>query len=143
MNLMDFGLPLGRQFRVLKLWFTMRALGRQGVQRLIRHHVELAQRLASAIRKDHRFELTVPVSFTTVCFRYCGTDAENEAILADMLADGSCLLSATQLNGRFALRIAVGNSQTEWHDVEECWRLIQRLAPAHSVIVQARKEKTS
>jgi aromatic-L-amino-acid decarboxylase len=120
---------LGRRFRALKLWFTMRALGRHGVQRLIRHHVELAQRLASAIREDDRFELATPLSFTTVCFRYRGTDDENEAMLAKMLAEGSCLLSSTRISGRLVIRIAIGNWQTEWHDVEECWRLVQRFTP--------------
>lgn len=129
MNLMDFGLPLGRRFRVLKLWFTMRALGREGVQRLIRHHINLAQRLESAIREDDRFELVAPLTFTTVCFRYRGTDEENEAMLAKVLAERRCLLSAAQICGRLAVRIAIGNSQTEWQDVEECWRAIQRCAP--------------
>jgi len=124
-NLMDFGLPLGRRFRVLKLWFTMRALGKHGVQRLIRHHVELAKRLETEIRADNRFEFAAPLSFTTVCFRYRGTEEENEAILAKVLADGSCLLSSTKIRGRFIIRIAIGNCQTEWRDVEECWRLIQ------------------
>lgn len=137
-NLMDFGLPLGRRFRVLKLWFTMRALGRQGVQRLIRHHVELAQRLESTIREDDRFELAAPCSFTTVCFRYRGTDQQNEAILNRVLAGRRYLLSSVNISGRFAIRIAIGNCQTEWRDVEACWRLIQRLTPrsATGAIVQ-------
>jgi aromatic-L-amino-acid/L-tryptophan decarboxylase len=129
LNLMDFGLPLGRRFRVLKLWFTMRALGRQGIQRLIRHHVDLAQRLEFTIREDGRFELAAPLSFTTVCFRYRGTEEENEAIMAKMLVDRRCFVSSAQIGGRLAIRIAIGNCQSEWSDVEECWRLIQSCTP--------------
>jgi aromatic-L-amino-acid/L-tryptophan decarboxylase len=142
-NLMDFGLPLGRRFRVLKLWFTMRALGKHGVQRLIRHHVDLAQRLETEIRKDKRFELAAPLSFTTVCFRYLRTEEENEAILAKVLADGSCLLSSTKIRGRLVIRIAIGNCQTEWRDVEECWHLIQRFTPCfdNPVVVEGVRER--
>lgn len=128
-NLMDYGLPLGRRFRVLKLWFTMRALGRQRVQRLIRHHVDLAQRLETEIREDDRFELAAPLSFTTVCFRYRGTEEENEAIMAKMLVDRRCFVSSAQIGGRLAIRIAIGNYQTEWSDVEECWRMVQSCTP--------------
>jgi aromatic-L-amino-acid/L-tryptophan decarboxylase len=142
-NLMDFGLPLGRRFRVLKLWFTMRALGQQGIQRLIRHHIDLAQRLESTIREDDRFELAAPVSFTTVCFRYRGTEEDNEAIMRKMLADRGCFVSSAQIGGRLAIRIAIGNYQTEWSDVEECWRLIQRFTPCfdNPVAVEGVRER--
>ena len=49
--------------------------------------------------------------------------------MCKMLADRGCFVSSAQIGGRLAIRIAIGNYQTEWSDVEECWRLIQRFTP--------------
>src|SRR5947208_1924258 len=79
-NLMDYGVPLGRRFRALKLWFILRSFGREGLANLIREHVRLAKELAKQIEADPRFELAAPVPFSVVCFRYKGTDDENRAL---------------------------------------------------------------
>jgi aromatic-L-amino-acid decarboxylase len=80
-NLMDYGVQLGRRFRALKLWFVMRSFGREGLANIIREHVRLAQDLARVIDADPRFERTAPTPFSVVCFRYKGTDDENRRIL--------------------------------------------------------------
>ena len=72
-NYRDWGLPLGRRFRALKLWFVMRSFGREGLAEAIRSHVCLAQELASWVDADSRFERTAPNPFSVVCFRYKGT----------------------------------------------------------------------
>src|SRR5206468_11070395 len=68
-NLMDYGIPLGRRFRALKLWFVMRGFGREGLAGRIRDHVAWAQELAAWIAADGRFELCAPVPLSLVCFR--------------------------------------------------------------------------
>jgi aromatic-L-amino-acid decarboxylase len=127
-NLMDYGLPLGRRFRSLKLWFVMRYYGRSGLAGVIRGHCEAARELAGWIESDARFELAAPVSLSLVCFRLRSSDAENQRLLDRVNEDGFAFLSATTLNGRFALRFAIGNWQTTIGDVRASWRRIADLA---------------
>ncbi len=77
-NLMDYGLPLGRRFRALKLWFLFRQLGAEALREMLRRHLRLAGEFAGWIRADRRFELAAPVPFGTVCFRAYAPGAEPE-----------------------------------------------------------------
>ena len=124
-NFMDYGVPLGRRFRSLKLWFVMRYYGHEGIAAYIREHIRLARELASWIEADPRFELCAPVPLSLVCFRQKGSDAENQGLLERINATGKAFLSHTVLNGRFALRLAIGNYATGRADVERAWKIIQ------------------
>jgi len=129
-NLMDYGVPLGRRFRALKLWFVMRSFGREGLADVIREHVRLAQDLARAVDSDPRFERTAPSPFSVVCFRYKGTDEENRRIQEEVNATGEIFISGTVLNGRFTLRVAVGNQATTVKHVQRAWELVKQAVPA-------------
>jgi len=124
-NLMDYGVPLGRRFRALKLWFVMRSFGREGLAAIIREHVRLARELACKIDADPRFERTAPAPFSVVCFRYKGSDDENRRIQDRVNAAGDVFLSGTVLNGRFTLRLAIGNRLTAESHVDRAWELIR------------------
>ena len=124
-NLMDYGIPLGRRFRSLKLWFLMRYFGRERIQALLRQHIAWAKRLAEMIGRDPRFEVVAPVPFSVVCFRYKGSDDDNRALLEAVNGTREVFLSHTVLNGRIVLRIAIGNLQTMWEDVECAWELVK------------------
>jgi aromatic-L-amino-acid decarboxylase len=124
-NLSEYALALGRRFRSLKLWFVMRYYGREGIRRVLREHLRLAQLLADEIRNDPRFELSAPVPFSLVCFRYRGADDENRALLDRVNATGRAFLSGTVLNGKFLLRFAIGNIATTEADIRETWELIR------------------
>jgi aromatic-L-amino-acid decarboxylase len=125
LNYMDYGVQLGRRFRSLKLWFVLRYFGRDGICRILRNHIEWAQRLAAMIRDDPEFEVVAPVPFSLICFRRRGSDEENRALMERVNASGTAFLSHTVLNGRFVLRLAIGNIETTWLDVEETWNLIR------------------
>jgi aromatic-L-amino-acid/L-tryptophan decarboxylase len=127
-NLMDYGIPLGRRFRSLKLWFLMRYFGRERIQALLRQHIAWAKRLAEMISRDPRFEVVAPVPFSVVCFRYKGSDDDNRGLLEAVNATREVFLSHTVLNGRIVLRIAIGNLQTAWEDVQRAWELLQEKA---------------
>ncbi len=127
-NLMDYAVPLGRRFRALKLWMTMRYYGREGIVRMLRAHLEWAQRLATLVDQDPQFERVAPVPFSVVCFRYKGTDDENRAIVAKVNETGRAYIGPTVLAGRVALRIAIGNIGTTWDDVAQCWELVRAAA---------------
>jgi aromatic-L-amino-acid decarboxylase len=128
-NLMDYGVQLGRRFRALKLWFVMRNLGHEGVCRIIRSHIGYAQKLADLIRSHPDFEVAAPTPFSLICFRYRGSDDDNRALLEKVNASGKAFLSHTVLNGRFVLRLAIGNIATEWQDLEEVWELVKQKTP--------------
>jgi aromatic-L-amino-acid decarboxylase len=124
-NLMDYGVPLGRRFRALKLWFVMRSYGRVGIASLIREQIRVAQALAAEVDAHPRFERTAPTPFSTVCFRYQGTDDENRQIQERVNETGEFFISGTKLHGRFTLRLAIGNMATAQSHVDRVWELIQ------------------
>ncbi len=131
-NLMDYGVQLGRRFRALKLWFVMRYFGRERMAAILRSHIELARQFAAWVEADERFELAAPVPLSVVCFRMKGPDEPNRRLLDAVNASGEVFLSHTVLNGRFVLRLAVGNVATGRADIETAWRRIQAEAATGS-----------
>ena len=127
-NFMDYGVQLGRRFRALKLWFVMRHFGHARIAEIIRTHIRYAQELAALIRSHPDFELTAPVPFSLICFRYRGSDDDNRALLETVNASGKAFLSHTALNGRMVLRLAIGNIATTWEDLSEVWELVKQAA---------------
>src|SRR3981081_2858780 len=87
-NYMDYGVPLGRRFRALKLWFIMRYYGREGLAARIRDHIAAARALPATIAADARFGLCAPVPLSLVCFRQRGTDEANHKLLEKVNASG-------------------------------------------------------
>lgn len=126
-NLMDYGIPLGRRFRALKLWFVLRYYGREGLAKMILDQVAMVNEMADRLAADPRFEIAAPHTMSVICFRLCGEDEANRKLLTDINADGRYFLSHTVLNGRYVLRIAVGNLLTTRETLNGLWKLIDRL----------------
>jgi aromatic-L-amino-acid decarboxylase len=136
-NLMDYGVQLGRRFRALKLWMVIRAFGADGLAARLRQQMEMAREFAGWVDATPNWERVAPVPFSLVCFRYApaGTsvaerEALNAAILERVNASGSAYLSHTKLNGRYVLRLAIGNMRTEPRHVSAAWRLLREAAAA-------------
>ena len=127
-NLMDYGVPLGHRFRALKLWFVMRYFGRERIEATLRSHIQWAQDLAALVDAHPKFERVAPVPLSVVCFRYKGTDEENKAIMEKVNASGRVFMASTVLNGKLTLRLAIGNLQTTWKDIQEVWDLLVQAA---------------
>jgi aromatic-L-amino-acid decarboxylase len=134
-NLMDYGVQLGRRFRSLKLWMVIRAFGADGLAARLRNQMKLAREFASWVDDAKDWERVAPVPFSLVCFRYAPDamseaerDAANAAILERVNASGSAYLSHTKLNGRYVLRLAIGNMRTEHRHVARAWELLQEAA---------------
>jgi aromatic-L-amino-acid/L-tryptophan decarboxylase len=125
-DLKDYSPRLGRSFLALKLWAVLRWYGREGLQALIREHVRLAQLFASWVEETPGWEVVARHEFSVVCFRLEGSNEENEALLERVNASGEAYLSGTRLNGRFVLRLAVGNARTTEADVARVWELLAR-----------------
>jgi aromatic-L-amino-acid decarboxylase len=135
-NLMDYGVQLGRRFRALKLWFVMRHFGREGLADMIRNHISYAQKFADLVRNDPDFEIAAPVPFSLVCFRFRGSDQQNRDLMDSINSSGLAFLSRTVLNGRLVLRLAIGNVATKWNDVEQVWNFLKSWA-AHQGVQRA------
>ena len=134
-NLMDYGVQLGRRFRALKLWMVIRAFGARGLAARLEHHCALARTFASWVEAEDGWEVVAPVPFSLVCFRFApiGTseaerEARNTAILHRVNASGEAYLSHTKLDGRYVLRLAIGNIRTEEAHVARAWELLSEAA---------------
>ena len=133
-NFRDWGIPLGRRFRALKLWFVLRSYGAEGLRALLRRHIELAAWFAAQIDASDDLLCVAPVHLALVCFRlrpdgWAGTEADldalNERLLATINQDASLHLTHTALDGRHTLRMSIGQRCTEQRHVEAAWARIQ------------------
>jgi aromatic-L-amino-acid decarboxylase len=142
-NLRDWGIPLGRRFRALKLWFVLRDQGVEGVQARVRRDVANARWLADQVDATPGWERLAPVPLQTVCLRHvpgeaasaggaAGDEAElaahNAAIAERLNVDGRFYLTSSELKGRLTIRVSVGAEPTERRHVEALWRALREAA---------------
>ncbi len=128
LNLSEYGPVLGRRFRSLKLWAVLRCYGRDGLQHVIREHVRLAELFESLVRAEPGWEVVAPRHFSLVCFRRDGSDEVNEQTVERANAGGEIFVSHTRLNGRYAIRLAIGNARTTEDDVRRAWDVLLQTA---------------
>jgi aromatic-L-amino-acid/L-tryptophan decarboxylase len=126
-NISEYSPSLGRRFRSLKLWAVIRCYGAEGLRRRIREAIRLAELFEGWVRDEPGWELCAPRPFSVVCFRREGPDAANEALLARVNASGELFISHTRLNGRYVLRLAVGNERTTEDDICRAWDVLRDL----------------
>jgi aromatic-L-amino-acid decarboxylase len=127
----DWGIPLGRRFRALKLWSVIRMYGITGLQEKIRYHITIASRLAEMISAETDFEILAPVKLNVVCFRYNPggkTDEQlnilNETLNHNLNDSGKMYLTHTVLNGKYTLRMVTGQTNVTLDHVVKAWELI-------------------
>ena len=125
-SLSEYSLPLGRRFRALKLWAVLRCYGRDGLQAVIREHLRLAALFESWVEAEPGWDVCAPRHFSLVCFRRDASDEENATLLERVNASGEVFLSHTKLDGRFVLRLAIGNARTTEDDVRLAWDVLRR-----------------
>jgi aromatic-L-amino-acid decarboxylase len=128
----DWGIPLGRRFRALKLWSVIRSYGTEGLRKKIREHISFAARLKEMIMKEPDFEILAPVVINVVCFRYCpeGRDEKelnslNEKLNHQINDSGRIYLSHTMINGKYSLRMVTGQTNVTFLHVEKAWEIIK------------------
>ena len=132
-NLMDTGIQLGRRFRALKLWMVLRSYGARGLREHLDRHLQLARQFAAWVDAHADFERVAPVPFSVVCFRWnpagcqksaAELDAANERLVDSVNRTGEIFISHTRLNGRVAIRMAIGHLRTQEADVRRAWDLL-------------------
>jgi aromatic-L-amino-acid decarboxylase len=132
----DWGIPLGRRFRALKLWFVIRSFGVTQLQEKIRDHIRIARWLEQQVISKPGFEIMAPVPLSVVCFRYrpsciSGTDnlnRINEELLHKLNATGKLFLTHTKLNGQYTLRLSIAGTLTTREHVEKAWNQVMEIA---------------
>jgi aromatic-L-amino-acid decarboxylase len=131
----DWGVPLGRRFRALKLWNVIRSYGTKGLREKIRYHISIAARLSEMISKETDFEILAPVIINVVCFRYVPAgysndqiNALNEKLIHQLNDSGRLYLSHTVLNGKYTLRMVTAQTNVTLEHVEKAWDVIKKTA---------------
>jgi aromatic-L-amino-acid decarboxylase len=124
--LSEYGPALGRRFRSLKLWAVLRCFGAEQLRATQREHIRLARAFASLVEQSPDWELVAPQRFSLVVFRKRASDEENEAIVERANRSGELFLSHTKLDGRYCIRLAVGNANTTEADIRRAWEVLSR-----------------
>ncbi len=134
-NLRDWGIPLGRRFRALKLWFLIREQGVEALQTRLRRDLANAQWLAAQVQEGKDWRVLAPAVLQTVCTRHEPPGLEGEALDKHTLdwcervnASGEAYLTPAILDGRWMVRVSIGGLTTERQHVEALWELMKREA---------------
>jgi aromatic-L-amino-acid decarboxylase len=134
-NYRDWGIPLGRRFRALKLWFLIREQGVEGLQRRVRRDMDNARWLAGQVAETPFWKVVNRVELQTVCVRHEPPGVDGEALDRHTLAwverinqSGRAYLTAGQVNGRWMARVSIGVEATERRHVEALWDLMRKEA---------------
>ncbi|MGH9107287.1 MAG: pyridoxal phosphate-dependent decarboxylase family protein [Acidimicrobiales bacterium] len=153
----DWGLPLGRRFRALRLWALLRLEGAEAIRGRLRRDLANAQRLAALVAEAPGWAVLAPVKLQTVCVRHCpagvageGLDRHTLAWCEAVNATGTAYLTPALLDsggaggsggaragggggpgrGSWMVRVSIGAEGTEWSRIEQLWALMQEKALA-------------
>jgi aromatic-L-amino-acid decarboxylase len=134
-NLRDWGIPLGRRFRALKLWCLIRSEGVAGLQARLRRDLDNARWLADQVRATPHWKVLAPVPLQTVCSRHEPPGVEGEDLDRHTRAwaervnrSGAAYLTPATLDGRWVVRVSIGAEPTERRHVESVWRRMRQEA---------------
>jgi aromatic-L-amino-acid decarboxylase len=138
-NYRDWGIPLGRRFRALKIWFALREQGADAMRARLRRDLDNARWLEAQIRSSQHWRVVAPVTLQTVCVRHEPPGLGGEALdrhtrrWAQAINDsGSAYLTAACVGGRWLVRASIGSALTQRHHVEALWRAMQEAADANA-----------
>ncbi|HEX2921240.1 MAG TPA: pyridoxal-dependent decarboxylase [Bacteroidales bacterium] len=128
----DWGVPLGRRFRALKLWSVIRTYGVENLRQKVRYHIEIATQLKELILAEKDFEILAPVVLSVVCFRYKpeGKDEKELNVINEKLNHllndtGKIYLTHTTIRGKYTLRMVTAQTNVTMDHVEKAWQLIK------------------
>jgi aromatic-L-amino-acid decarboxylase len=134
-NFRDWGIPLGRRFRALKLWCLIREQGLRGLQKRLRRDLANARWLAEQVDTAPHWERLAPVPLQTVCVRHTPPGFSGDALDQHTLAwvgrlnqSGAAYLTPAKLAGRWMVRVSIGAEPTELEHVQALWARMQREA---------------
>ncbi len=134
-NLRDWGIPLGRRFRALKLWFLIREQGVHALQARLRRDMENARHLAARVAAAPDWRVLAPVHLQTVCLRHEPPGLSGQALDAHTTGwaeavnrSGAAYLTPAVIDGRWMVRVSIGALGTQRADVDAVWAAMQAAA---------------
>ena len=136
-NYRDWGLPLGRRFRAMKLWFLIREQGVEGLQARLRRDMANAKWLEMQITTTPDWRVLAPVPLQTVCIRHEPDGMSGDALdrhtldwAARLNQSGEAYVTPAMLDGRWMVRVSIGAELTEREHVEQLWSLVRAAVSA-------------
>jgi aromatic-L-amino-acid decarboxylase len=134
-NLRDWGIPLGRRFRALKLWFIIREQGVDALQARLRRDMANARWLAKEVAATPGWHVLAPVVLQTVCVRHEPPGLSGEALDAHtktwaeaLNRSGRAYVTPAMIDGRWMVRVSIGAEATERVDVAALWQVMREMA---------------
>jgi aromatic-L-amino-acid decarboxylase len=129
-NYSEWSIPLGRRFRALKLWFLLRAHGLEGLRQRIRNHIKWTQVAAESVAEIPGIEIVTPPMLSLFTFRFVPVDGANpdrstQELLERINAEGRIYLTQTTHEGKFVIRMCVGQFETTREDIETAVEVIE------------------
>lgn len=131
-NYRDWGIPLGRRFRALKLWFLLRSEGAEALRQRIERDLDNAQWLAEQVDAEEHWRRLAPVPLQTVCVRHEPPGLEGEGLdehtlrwVSAIERSGLASLTTSKAHGRWMVRVSIGAETTEREDVAALWRAMR------------------
>ncbi len=136
-NLRDWGIPLGRRFRALKLWFLIREQGVAALQARLRRDLAHARALAEVVAGTPGWRVLAPVHLQTVCVRHEPAGVTGDALDRHTLGwvdhvnrSGAAYLTPAVIDGRWMVRVSIGALPTEAADIRAVWQAMRDAAEA-------------
>ncbi len=131
-NLRDWGIPLGRRFRALKVWAHLRGQGMVAIRERLRRDLAEAARFAAIVGATPDWKVVAPVPLQTVCVRHEPPGLEGEALDAHTRAwcdavsrSGVAYLAPASVAGRWMVRVSFGSAMTSPDDTNALWAAMQ------------------
>lgn len=136
-NYRDWGIPLGRRFRALKLWLTLREQGAEAIRARLRRDLANAQWLAAEVGAAPHWRCVAPMVLQTVCVRHeppgldaAALDAHTRRWTQALNDSGVAYVTPAVVAGRWLTRVSIGAELTEARHVAELWQAMRREAEA-------------
>jgi aromatic-L-amino-acid/L-tryptophan decarboxylase len=136
----DWGIPLGRRFRALKLWYQLRIDGIEAIQTRLRRDLENAHWFARQVEETDHWKVLAPVKLQTVCIRHEPPGLSNDALDQHTLSwintinqSGKAFMSPSQLNGQWMVRVSIGVESTERRHIEQLWHDLQQQVSSKTI----------
>lgn len=117
-------IPLGRRFRALKVWITLRTIGAEKIRENIRNHCRLAKLFEKKVRNDSRFEIVSKPVMSLVCFRLKGDCEQTKNLLDRITERKNIYLIPATCHGKLMIRFVVCGIKPEDQDIEYAWNEI-------------------
>ena len=131
----DWGIPLGRRFRALKLWYHLGIDGIDAICTRLRRDLNNARWFAEQVEAAEHWRVLAPVNLQTVCIRHEPPGLEGDALdrhtlswLSDLNRSGAAFMSPSKLDDRWMVRVSIGGEATERTHLEKLWQLLQSSA---------------